>query len=153
MAAADPRNTKKRVYVHPSMFNFQSHVVDNAPARKLMSFAHSTDSVMPMALDSGSQKTENPYAIPIHRWMASAAGGTSQRLNPGLAMVRSRARKPGVAGEGKTSVVDIMTGALRGVVCRAAAKCHSLAKPNLERTPIKVANVPWTSRCISRFVE
>src|SRR3954471_8548030 len=27
MAAAEPRNTKNRVYVHPSMFNFQSHVV------------------------------------------------------------------------------------------------------------------------------
>src|SRR5882724_6022351 len=36
--------------------------------------------------------------------MASAAGGTSQRLNPGPAMVRSRARK---SGGGRTSVVDI----------------------------------------------
>jgi hypothetical protein len=53
--------------------------------------------------------------------MASAAGGTSQRLNPGLAMVRSRERKEGVAGMGKTSVVDIMTSVLRRVVCRPAA--------------------------------
>jgi hypothetical protein len=60
MAAADPRNTKKSVYVHPSMYNFQSHVVENTRARKLISFGHSTDSPMPMPLDSGSQKTENP---------------------------------------------------------------------------------------------
>src|ERR1700726_4445354 len=59
-AAADPRNTKKRVYVHPSMFNFQSQPVASARARKVMSFGHSTDVEMPMALDSGSQKTENP---------------------------------------------------------------------------------------------
>ncbi len=26
--------------------------------------------------------------MPIHRWMASAAGGTNQRLKPGLAMMR-----------------------------------------------------------------
>src|ERR1700724_3668529 len=67
--------------------------------------------------------------------MASAAGGTSQRLNPGLAMVRSRERKEGVAGMGRTSVVDIMTSALRGGACRPAAKGHSLAKTNLERIP------------------
>src|SRR5687767_12592311 len=28
--------------------------------------------------------------MPMHRWMASAAGGISQRLNPGPAMMRSR---------------------------------------------------------------
>src|ERR1700730_5508590 len=60
MAAADPRNTKNRVYVHPSMFNFQSQLVVSATARKLMSFGHSTDWEMPRALDSGSQKTEKP---------------------------------------------------------------------------------------------
>src|ERR1700734_2191813 len=29
----------------------------------------------------------------MHRWIASAAGGTSQRLKPGAATVRSRSRK------------------------------------------------------------
>ena len=42
--------------------------------------------------------------MPMHRWMASAAGGTSQRLNPAPAIVRSRARKPGVV---RTSAVDM----------------------------------------------
>src|SRR5882762_3471933 len=60
MAAAEPRNTKKSVYVHPSMYNFQSHDVENMRARKVISFGHSMDSVMPMALDSGNQNTEKP---------------------------------------------------------------------------------------------
>ena len=30
----------------------------------------------------------------MQRWMASAAGGTSQRLKPGFAMIRSRASRP-----------------------------------------------------------
>src|SRR3954447_8042136 len=33
--------------------------------------------------------------MPIHRWMASAAGGTSQRLKAGPATVRSFVKKPG----------------------------------------------------------
>src|SRR5882672_7177706 len=60
MAAADPRNTKNSVYVHPSMFNFQSHVLDRARAMKPMSAGQATDSVMPMAFERGSQNTENP---------------------------------------------------------------------------------------------
>src|SRR5215813_6737578 len=32
--------------------------------------------------------------MPMQRWMHSAAGGTSQRLNPALAMMRSRSRRP-----------------------------------------------------------
>src|SRR3954470_4322446 len=68
MAAAEPRNTKNRVYVHPSMFNFQSHVVASARPMKSMFAGQATDSVMPMALDSGNQNTEKPYAIPMHRW-------------------------------------------------------------------------------------
>jgi hypothetical protein len=48
----------------------------------------------PMARDSGNQKTLKPYAIPMQRWMQSAAGGTSQRLNPALAMMRSRSSNP-----------------------------------------------------------
>src|SRR5829696_6448807 len=33
----------------------------------------------------------------MHRWTARAAGGMSHRLNPGFAMMRSRARKLGTA--------------------------------------------------------
>ncbi|MEL7644266.1 MAG: hypothetical protein AAGU25_09185, partial [bacterium] len=51
----------------------------------------------PISLDKGSQKTEKPYAIPIQRWIARAAGGTSQRLNPGPAMVRSLFKKDNAA--------------------------------------------------------
>jgi hypothetical protein len=43
-----------------------------------------------MSFVIGNQKTENPYAIPMHKWIANAAGGTSQRLNRGPATVRSR---------------------------------------------------------------
>src|SRR5947209_20233508 len=32
--------------------------------------------------------------MPMQRWMQSAAGGTSQRLKPALAMMRSRSRSP-----------------------------------------------------------
>src|SRR5476649_151963 len=32
--------------------------------------------------------------MPMQRWMAKAAGGTSQRLNPGCAMIRSRSSSP-----------------------------------------------------------
>ncbi|MNC43961.1 hypothetical protein D3C75_928500 [compost metagenome] len=33
--------------------------------------------------------------MPMHRWIARAAGGTNQRLKPGRAMMRSFDRKPG----------------------------------------------------------
>src|SRR6201999_480821 len=32
--------------------------------------------------------------MPMHRWMQSAAGGTSHRLKPAAAIVRSLSRKP-----------------------------------------------------------
>src|ERR1700751_4390761 len=35
--------------------------------------------------------------MPMHRWMQSAAGGTSQRLKPAAAIVRSLSRKPASA--------------------------------------------------------
>ena len=38
------------------------------------------DFVMPRTLVSGSLKTLNAYTCPMARWMARAAGGTSQRL-------------------------------------------------------------------------
>src|SRR3954447_6937977 len=37
--------------------------------------------------------------MPMHRWMQSAAGGTSQRLKPAVAIVRSLSRKPAPAPE------------------------------------------------------
>src|SRR5215831_7944819 len=74
IAADDPRKTIASVKVHVSVLTFQS----SGP-----------DFVMPIARLSGSQKTLNPYAIPMDRWMASAAGGTSHRLKPGVAMIRS----------------------------------------------------------------
>src|SRR5262245_6343772 len=51
---------------------------------------------VPRDCESGSQKTLTPYAMPIERWIASAAGGTSQRLYPVGAMIRSLAKRPGI---------------------------------------------------------
>src|ERR1700730_13892534 len=73
-AADDPSMTKNSVNIHPSVLIFQSS---------------GAELVMPMARLSGSQNTLNPYAMPIHKWIASAAGGTSHRLNPGPATMRS----------------------------------------------------------------
>ena len=80
-AADEPRNTKNSVNIQPSVLIFQSSGAGLA---------------MPMARLSGSQKTLNPYAMPIERWIASAAGGTSHRLNPGGAMMRSFARESAI---------------------------------------------------------
>src|SRR5262245_15829347 len=71
-AADEPSITKNSVYIQPSVLIFQSS---------------GADAVIPTARLSGSQKTLKPYAIPMERWMASAAGGTSHRLNPGGAMM------------------------------------------------------------------
>src|SRR5215468_1916648 len=94
-AAAEPRNTKNIVYIQPSMLIFQSHVVEKTVAMNDMSAGHATDLLIPIARDSGSQNTLKPYAMPMQRWMQSAAGGTSQRLKPAVAMMRSRSRNPG----------------------------------------------------------
>src|SRR6185312_1280560 len=94
IAEAVPRKTKKSVNIHPSMLIFQSHVVAKIVANADMSAGHATDFVMPTACESGSQNTLNPYAMPMHRWIARAAGGTSHRLNPERAMVRSFASSP-----------------------------------------------------------
>jgi hypothetical protein len=45
------------------------------------------------ALPSGFQKTLNPYAIPIDKWIANAAGGTSQRLKFAFAVMYSLDKK------------------------------------------------------------
>jgi hypothetical protein len=73
----------------------QSQVDANICAKKPMSGVHATGAETPTAFDNGNQKTEKPYAIPIQRWMASAAGGTSQRLKPGLAIMRSLDKNAG----------------------------------------------------------
>ena len=46
----------------------------------------------------------------MHRWMASAAGGSSQRLKPGPAMVRSFDSQPPEEGAGAEPfmTVDIL---------------------------------------------
>src|SRR5690349_4682093 len=67
-AADEPRNTKNKVNIVPSVSTVQSL---------------GADLVMPIAWLSGSQKTLNPYAMPMDRCTARAAGGTSHRLNPG----------------------------------------------------------------------
>src|SRR6476661_1580733 len=78
-AADEPSTTKNSVYIQPKLAMRQSHVVVNSSCANDMS-GHAFDAVKPIARDSGSQNTENPYAIPMQRWMQSAAGGTSHRL-------------------------------------------------------------------------
>ena len=97
MAAEQPRKMKNRVKIQLSIEIGQSQSDANTWARKLMFGAQATGAVIPMALDSGNQNTEKPYAMPMHRWMANAAGGTSQRLKPGLAMMRSLDKNAGCA--------------------------------------------------------
>src|SRR4249920_1343555 len=66
IAAEQPRKTKNSVYIQPSVEIFQSQLLVNSCAQNVMS-GQVTLSVMPMALDSGSQNTEKPYAMPMHR--------------------------------------------------------------------------------------
>src|SRR6185437_15814779 len=54
IAAAEPRNTKKSVYIQPSMLIFQSQDVVNTVAMKDMSAGHATDLLIPIARDNGS---------------------------------------------------------------------------------------------------
>ena len=96
-AAEEPRKTKNSVYIQPSVLIFQSQCVVTARWRKLIVSGQATGWVMPMAWLSGSQKTLKPYAMPMERWMARAAGGTSQRLNPGPATIRSLESSPAIA--------------------------------------------------------
>jgi len=60
IAALEPRNTKNSVYIQPSSGLSQSHVVAVSFARKRVESGHTTGAVMPTALVSGSQNTENP---------------------------------------------------------------------------------------------
>src|ERR1700722_11760429 len=67
MAAAKPRNRKNSVNVQPSMEIFQSQVVVKIWSMTEASFGQATLEVIPKALDSGSQNTEKPSAMPIQR--------------------------------------------------------------------------------------
>jgi hypothetical protein len=75
-----------------------------------MSAGHAIDVEMPSWWDNGSQNTLKPYAMPMQRWMHSAAGGTSHRLNPGPAIVRCLARvlTPLAALPGNTPAASVM---------------------------------------------
>src|SRR5580692_591634 len=95
-AAETPSTTKNSVNIQPMLATRQSQVVVNSSCISDMS-GQALGAVSPMARDSGSQNTLNPYAMPIQRWMQSAAGGTSQRLKPAVAIVRSLSRMPAPA--------------------------------------------------------
>src|SRR5260370_24051960 len=46
--------------------------------------------------------------MPMQRWIASAAGGTSQRLNPGFATVLALSRSPAFVAPSKVVPVAVM---------------------------------------------
>src|ERR1700759_4421644 len=122
-AAAQPRKTMNIVNVGVSRVIFQSQRVVVISAMKLMSLGQATELLMPMALDSGNQNTEKPYAMPIHRWIARAAGGTSQRLNSGPAIVRSLLKNPG-----EVTTVDM--GSSRNFSTNSKAKTRQRRRRN-----------------------
>jgi hypothetical protein len=64
VAAERPRNTMATLNTHPIVLSFQSPGAESVP---------------PMRCESGRLNTLKAYAWPMHRWMASAAGGTSHR--------------------------------------------------------------------------
>ncbi len=46
--------------------------------------------------------------MPMHRWMQSAAGGTSQRLKPAVAIVCSLSRKPAPAAATRPALLTVV---------------------------------------------
>ena len=60
MAADEPKITKNTVYIHTKVVTCQSQLVVKSWVKKLLSAAHLMDSLMPKALDNGSQNTEKP---------------------------------------------------------------------------------------------
>ena len=79
-SAADAPSTKiAMVKIQPSSVSCQSPAIDF---------------VMPSWRVSGRLNTLSAYAWPMQRWVASAHGGINQRLNPGLAIVRSLLKSP-----------------------------------------------------------
>src|SRR3954470_5457133 len=79
-AAAAPRKKMNRVNTQFRSATSQSQLVVNRAFRRPEPAGQAGGFAPPMARDSGSQNTLKPYAMPMHRWIASAAGGTSQRL-------------------------------------------------------------------------
>ena len=77
VAAERPRKTMATLKTQPMVLSFQSFSADWLP---------------PMSRDSGRLNTLNAYACPMERWIASAAGGTSQREKSGPALVCSLSR-------------------------------------------------------------
>src|SRR5215813_12724259 len=65
-AAETPSTTKNNVYIQPMLATFQSQLVVNSSWNSEMS-GQAFGAVSPIARDSGSQNTENPYAMPMHR--------------------------------------------------------------------------------------
>src|SRR5689334_6331684 len=61
----------------------------------------------------------------MQRWMQSAAGGTSHRLNPGLAMIRSRSSSP-VPETGKSRATSTVVMVLPPSAGASFALFHSL---------------------------
>jgi hypothetical protein len=55
-----PRKTKNSVYIQPSSLIFQSQLLATSASRIVLSAGQATDLSMPIACDSGSQKTEKP---------------------------------------------------------------------------------------------
>jgi hypothetical protein len=78
-AADKPRNTMNNVNIIVSMLTDQSHCVVNSSVTQRVPGAQASGLAMPGAFDNGSQNTLKPYAMPMHRWMHSAATGTSQQ--------------------------------------------------------------------------
>src|ERR1700730_1841158 len=93
IAAETPSTTKNSVNIQPMLATFQSQEVVNSSCISDIS-GQAFGAVSPIARDNGSQHTEKPQDMPMHRWMQSAAGGTSHRLKPAVAIVRSLSRNP-----------------------------------------------------------
>src|SRR3569833_1508649 len=117
---------------------FQSQVVVRIWSSTPMSFGQATELVMPLALDSGSQNTEKPYAIPIHRRMARAAGGTRQRLNAGPATVRSMVKKPGAV---TTDDLELPLGEALSLQCCGGPKSSANRLSRVDLSP-QIGSIP-----------
>src|SRR6185503_10077808 len=74
IADAAPRKTKNRAYTMPSSLIFQSQVVEKSAPKSGVSVGQAIALLPFSARLSGSQNTLKPYAMPMERWMASAAG-------------------------------------------------------------------------------
>src|SRR5258708_10759806 len=81
-AAVSPRQTMATLKMAASEVSFQSP---------------GADLVIPRSRVIGRLNTLIEYTWPMQRWMARAAGGASQRLRPGSAIILSLSRIPGMS--------------------------------------------------------